>query len=114
MTRLNLLLLALVIASALGTVSAQHQSRRLFAELEREQAAQRRLEIEFGKLQLEQSTWAMHARIEKVALAQLRMQTPPPSKVQVVPRGSAPALPDAASAGQRAGAPVVAQKAGAR
>lgn len=86
MARLNLLLLALVLASALGTVYAQHASRRLFAELEREQAAQQRLEIEFRQLQLEQSTWAMHSRIEKVALSELRMQAPPPSRVQVVAR----------------------------
>lgn len=86
MARLNLLLLALVIASALGTVYAQHASRRLFAELEREQAAQQRLDIEFRQLQLEQSTWAMHSRVEKIALTELRMQTPPPSRIQVVGR----------------------------
>jgi len=89
MARLNLLLLALVIASALGTVHAQHASRRLFAALEREQAAQRRLEIEFRQLQLEQSTWAMHSRVEKIALSELRMQTPAPSRVQVVARDAA-------------------------
>ena len=59
---------------------------------------QRRLETEFRQLQLEQSTWAMHSRIEKVALTQLKMQMPVPAKVQVVarsepagPHGSAPA-----------------------
>jgi cell division protein FtsL len=106
MTRVNLLLLALVIVSALGTVSAQHKARRLFADLEREQVTQRKLEIEFGKLQLEQSTWAMHARIEKVALTQLKMQMPPPSKVQVVPRGDAPgrATEPAAAAAVKEGA----------
>ena len=86
MTRVNLILLALLIVSALGTVSAQHKARRLFSELEREQTAQRKLEIEFRQLQLEQSTWAMHARIEKVALTQLKMQMPTPSRVQVVER----------------------------
>jgi cell division protein FtsL len=91
MTRVNLVLLALLIISALGTVAAQHKSRRLFAELEREQAAQRRLDIEFRQLQLEQSTWAMHARIEKVALAQLKMQMPPQARVQVVERDPAAA-----------------------
>jgi cell division protein FtsL len=87
MTRVNLILLALLVVSALGAVSAQHKARRLFSELDREQVTQRRLETEFRQLQLEQSTWAMHARIEKVALAQLKMQTPAPSKVQVVARG---------------------------
>ena len=87
MTRVNLVLLALLIVSALGAVSAQHKARRLFSELDREQVTQRRLETEFRQLQLEQSTWAMHARIEKVALAQLKMQMPSPAKVQVVARG---------------------------
>ena len=87
MTRVNLILLALLVASALGTVAAQHQARRLFSELDREEVTQRRLETEFRQLQLEQSTWAMHARIEKIALAQLQMQMPLPAKVQVVARG---------------------------
>jgi cell division protein FtsL len=87
MTRVNLILLALAIASALGAVSSQHKARQLFSELEREQVVQRRLDTEFRQLQLEQSTWATHARIEKVALAQLRMQMPVPAKVQVVARG---------------------------
>ncbi len=99
MTRVNLILLALLVASALGTVASQHKARRLFAELEREQVTQRRLDTEFRQLQLEQSTWAMHARIEKVALAQLKMQMPVPAKVQVVARGE----PGAA----RGAAPVV-------
>jgi cell division protein FtsL len=89
MTRVNLILLALLVASALGTVSAQHRSRQLFAELEREQGMQRKLDIEYRQLQLEQSTWAMHARIEKVALSQLKMQMPVPARVQVVARGDA-------------------------
>lgn len=91
MIRVNLFLLALLIVSALGTVAAQHKSRRLFAELDREQVAQRTLEIEYRQLQLEQSTWAMHSRIEKIALAQLNMQMPAPSRVQVVARGAVPA-----------------------
>ncbi len=43
------------------------------------------LEVEWGQLQLEQSTWAMHARIEKVATQALGMRVPPPRRVQVVP-----------------------------
>ena len=42
------------------------------------------LEIEFGQLQLEQSTWAMHARIENIAARKLGMRVPPASRVQVV------------------------------
>jgi cell division protein FtsL len=112
MTRVNLILLALLIASALGTVASQHKARRLFSELEREQVVQRRLETEFRQLQLEQSTWAMHSRIEKVALTQLKMQMPVPAKVQVVarsepagPRSSAPAPVTADGASDKAARP---------
>jgi cell division protein FtsL len=105
MTRVNLILLALLVASALGTVASQHKARRLFAELDREKVMQQRLETEFRQLQLEQSTWAMHARIEKVALAQLKMQMPVPAKVQVVTRSEPGAARGAASGTPAAATP---------
>jgi cell division protein FtsL len=40
--------------------------------------------VEWGQLQLEQSTWAMHSRIEKIAAKFLQMQVPETSRVQVV------------------------------
>ncbi|HMM55460.1 MAG TPA: cell division protein FtsL [Candidatus Desulfobacillus sp.] len=76
MLRLNLLLLAIVLASALGGVASQHKARKLFTELEREQERMRSLEVEWGQLQLEQSTWATHARIEQIARERLRMRPP--------------------------------------
>jgi len=85
MARLNLILLAILIACALALVTAQHQSRRLFVELQREQERARQLEVEWGQLQLEQRTWAMHGRIEKIATDQLHMRTPPASRIEVVP-----------------------------
>ena len=86
MARLNLILLAALVVCALSVVTSQHRARKLYIELQKEQETARKLEVEFGQLQLEQSTWAMHSRIEKVALTELRMQTPPPSRVQVVAR----------------------------
>ena len=85
MLRLNLVLIALIVASALGVVAAQHKSRRLVTEIEREQERMRALEVEFGQLQLEQSTWAAHARIEKIAREQLHMQLPTAARTEVVP-----------------------------
>lgn len=85
MTRLNLLLFAGLVACALALVTSQHQARKLYVQLEREQERAKQLEIEFGQLQLEQSTWAMHSRIEKIATHQLDMRVPPPSRIQVVP-----------------------------
>jgi len=84
MTRLNFVLLAVLIACALGTVSAQHKARKLYVELQQEQELEKRYEVEWGQLQLEQSTWAMHARIEKIATQQLRMRAPSAARTQVV------------------------------
>ncbi len=84
MTRLNLVLLAVLIACALGTVSSQHKARKLYVALQQEQELEKRYEVEWGQLQLEQSTWAMHSRIEKIATQQLRMRVPSSARTQVV------------------------------
>ena len=88
MVRLNLLLLAVLVLCALSLVTSRHQARKLFVELERERAATRGYESEYGQLQLEQSTWAMPARTEKIAREQLKMQLPGPGRVEIVPAGS--------------------------
>jgi len=87
MVRLNLLLLAVLVLCALSLVTSRHQARKLFVELEREQAKTRSYETEYGQLQLEQSTWATPARVEKIAREQMRMQIPGPGRIEVVPGG---------------------------
>ena len=82
--RLNLILLAVLVVCALALVTSQHRARKLYVELQSEQEQARQLAIEAGQLQLEQSTWAMHARVEKIASSQLKMRVPPASRVQVV------------------------------
>ena len=84
MTKANLVLLAIVIVCALALVTAQHQARKLYVELQKEQELAKQLDVEWGQLQLEQSTWAMHARIEKIAARELRMRVPSASQTQVV------------------------------
>ncbi|MGE5026862.1 MAG: cell division protein FtsL [Betaproteobacteria bacterium] len=84
MTKLNLLLVLVLVACALGIVTAQHKARKLFIELQQEQELAKKMEVEWGQLQLEQSTWAMHARIEKIATAYLQMQVPDTARIQVV------------------------------
>jgi cell division protein FtsL len=90
MTRLTLCLLGLLAACALGLVTSQHHARKLFAELEREQARAKSLEVEYGQLQLEQSTWAMHARVERLARERLRMRPPEPARMQVLETSAPP------------------------
>jgi cell division protein FtsL len=82
--RLNILLTLIVIACALGVVTSQHEARKLFMELEKEQEQTRHLAIEWGQLQLEQSTWAMRARIEKIATKQMLMRVPDGSQIKVI------------------------------
>ena len=94
MIRVNVILLTLLVVCALSLVTSRHQARRLFVELEREQANRRALDTEYGQLQLEQSTWGMPARVEKIARDQLRMQLPKAARTDVV------VLPEAKGAGQ--------------
>ena len=84
MTRLNVILLAVLVVCALSLVTSRHQARKLFVDLEREQAQARTYDVEYGQLQIEQSTWAMPARVEKIARDQLRMQLPDSSHIEVV------------------------------
>jgi cell division protein FtsL len=83
-TKATLVLLSLVIACALALVTAQHQARKLYVELQKEQELANQLEVEYGQLQLEQSTWATHGRIEKIAGRELRMRVPGSSQTQIV------------------------------
>jgi cell division protein FtsL len=82
--KLNLLLLAVLVACALGLVTSQHKARKLFSELEREQERLRSIDIEHGRLQLESSTWGLHQRVERIAAAALGMRAPDPRRVRLV------------------------------
>ena len=90
MTRVNLLLLCVLVGCALSLVTSRHVARRLYVELERERSQARRFDVEFGQLSLEQSTWAMPARVEKIARESLHMHLPAPSRVQVIEAPVAP------------------------
>jgi cell division protein FtsL len=73
-----------VLASAAGVVYAKHQARTLFVELERLTAERDRLNIEWGRLQLEQSAWSAHGFVEQVANRQLKMTLPSATEVKIV------------------------------
>jgi cell division protein FtsL len=81
MVRLNMLLLLAVVICALGVVTSQHKARKLFQDLEVEQDRAKQLDVEFGQLQLELSTWATPPRIEKIARDKLKMRTPEAARV---------------------------------
>ena len=81
MARLNLLLILIALACALSAVSANHRARKLFTELEGVQKRMRDLDVEWGQLQLEQSTLAAHVRVEKAAREKLGMKPPTPGQI---------------------------------
>jgi cell division protein FtsL len=84
MTRLNVILYFALICSALGLVNSQHKARNRYIELEQINQATKQFDQEYGQLQLEQSTWAMHSRVEAIATEQLQMQVPDAKRVQLV------------------------------
>ena len=85
MSRLNFLLVAAVLACALLLITSQYKARKLVNELELEQEKTKQLDIEWGQLQLEQSTWAVPARVEKLARERLHMLNPDPRRTVLVP-----------------------------
>jgi cell division protein FtsL len=97
---LNVLLLVAVVMCGLSVVTSQHKARKLYIELQKEKDSAQQMEVEWGQLQLEQSTWATPARVEKVATQQLRMQLPKNGQVRIVrldqpvPRGAGFAHPE--------------------
>ena len=96
MTKFNLLLLTFLLASALATVASANHARKLFIELENGQSEQKRIEVEWGQLQLEQSTWAKHALVESLAGKQLGMKVPEAARTQFVTAVRTPSTPPAA------------------
>jgi cell division protein FtsL len=73
-----------VLGSATQVIYARHKARDLFVHLERLNAERDSLEMEWGRLQLEQSYWSSHAFVERVANAKLQMNLPQTREVRIV------------------------------
>ena len=84
MIRLNLVLLAALLLSAMVTVQVQYDSRRLYAEIERAHGEARKLEIEHERLQVEKRAQATPLRVERLAKDQLQMRPASPAITQYV------------------------------
>ena len=87
-TRLNIVLLLAVLASALFLVKTQYESRRLFAELDKAHSDARKIEVENGRLQVEKREQATPLRVEKLAKEQLQMRSASPAITQYVKQGA--------------------------
>lgn len=77
---------AVCVVSALALIYTKHEARKLFVQLEQLTAERDELNIEWGQLQIEQSTWATHARIERVALQELSLARPKSTEIYVIER----------------------------
>lgn len=80
------LLAVAVFVSALAKVYVVHLNRTAFTELQQLGEARDEMDIEWGRLQIEQAAWSTHARIEEVATERLGMRTPDPARVVMVRR----------------------------
>lgn len=76
--------LALVLATAIGVVWTRHQNRVLFVELTQLQKQRDALNVEFGRQEIEQATWAEPSRIERIARKQLGLIDPPADSIRLL------------------------------
>ena len=84
---LRLIIAVLVIANivtAIGVVNARHEHRQMFVQLTKLERARDELNVDFGRLQLEQATWAEANRIDQVARTKLGMKFPETADIVVI------------------------------
>ncbi len=77
-------LAAAVVISAIWVVTTKHQARQLFVELEALNRERDRLQVDWGRLQLEESTWGTHSRVETLSRNRLFLDRPTPEQIVVV------------------------------
>ena len=104
--RLNVLLLAMVLGSALLVVRTHYQSRVLYTELDRAVVEVRRLELEHERLQVDKRAQATSLRVETLAREKLKMRTATPAITQYVTENVAASTATAAAAVATAARPV--------
>ena len=88
MTRLNVLLLVALIFSSIYLVRVSHESRRLFAELDKARSDERLLDNEFERLKSDKQSQATPLRVEKTARDKLAMRTATPAVTQYISRAA--------------------------
>ena len=105
MTRLNVVLLLPVLASAIYLVHTQYESRRLFTELDRAMTEARRLETEHKRPQVAKRAQATSLRVETLAKDKLAMRTVTPAVTEYVTSASAVPVVASPPRAQRGAAP---------
>lgn len=77
-------LVAVLFASSLAKVWVVHVNRTTFTAVQSAQALRDEMNVEWGRLQIEQAAWSTHARVEQVATERLSMRVPDPDAVVIV------------------------------
>ena len=78
------ILFVAVMATAIGLVYSKHKTRKLFVDLQQLNKQVVNLNTEWGRLQLEQSAWSDHGRVEQIARQRLGMVTPEAEQVAFI------------------------------
>ncbi len=73
-----------VITTAIACVYSRHESRRQFSLLQQLIVQRDALEVDWGRLQIEQSTWSTHARVERLARKKMGMRNISPDEIEVI------------------------------
>jgi cell division protein FtsL len=73
-----------VVVTAVTCVYARHESRKQFTRLQVLIVERDSLEVEWGQLKIEQSTWSTHSRVEQLARRKMKMRNPEASEIRVV------------------------------
>lgn len=81
---ISMVLAVLVVISAIACVFSRHESRMQFTQLQSLIAQRDALEVDWGRLQIEQSTWSTHSRVERLARKSMAMRNPMPEEILVV------------------------------
>ena len=98
MTRVNILLLLAVLASAFYLVRTQYDSRRLTTDYDRARSDALKLDVEHDQLDAERRAQAAPLRVEKIAREQLHMRTITPAITQYLGTSANAGTPNAGSA----------------
>ena len=101
--KLNLLLIAALLASCLLLVKTSYESRQLFAALDSARAEQRQLDAEYKRLDAEAQAQSTHLRVERTARERLQMRTATPGVTAYVVDPAAPVSAASAAAGAARG-----------
>ena len=81
---INAILAVALLTSALSIIAASHECRQGYGRLQALESEQWRMQEQWGRLLLEQSTWAAHHRVERLARKELGMRLPAQHELEVV------------------------------